>query len=124
MAASPQVYSTYCPQKRAVRFALRASEIRTSVRVRLPLRGSEIEGLSPFSTPPHQTPSRITTNFVRIGLISTLIFMAQVVHALGDAQLHAVGGRVVIDAALGEIGLGHKVVIPEVMGILIIDIFI
>ena len=32
-----------------MRFALRASEIRTSVRVRLPLRGSEIEGLTPFS---------------------------------------------------------------------------
>ena len=37
-----------------VRFALRASEIRTSVRVILPLRGSDIEGLSPFSTQPQR----------------------------------------------------------------------
>jgi len=39
-----------------VRFALRASEIRTSVRVILPLRGSDIEGLSPFSTGPRNPP--------------------------------------------------------------------
>ncbi len=35
---------------------LRASEIRTSVRVILPLRGSDIEGLSPFSTGPRNPP--------------------------------------------------------------------
>ena len=39
-----------------VRFALRASEIRTDVRVILPLRGSDIEGRLPFSARP------ITTN--------------------------------------------------------------
>jgi len=48
MAAMPQVNTTYCPPERAVRFALRASEIRTDVRVILPLRGSDIEGLSLF----------------------------------------------------------------------------
>ena len=35
-----------------VRFALRASEIRTGVRVILPLRGSDIEGRLPFSARP------------------------------------------------------------------------
>ncbi len=39
-----------------MRFALRANEIRSSVRVRLPLRDNEIEGLSPFSDYPRQTP--------------------------------------------------------------------
>ena len=39
-----------------MRFALRASEIRTSVQVILPLRGSDIEGLSPFSTWPRYPP--------------------------------------------------------------------
>ena len=52
----PQVNTTYCPPERAVRFALRASEIRTDVRVILPLRGSDIEGRLPFSARP------ITTN--------------------------------------------------------------
>ncbi len=72
MAATPQVNTTYCPPERAwglrvspmarflrphrVRFALRASEIRTSVRVILPQRGSDIEGLSPFSTCPRYPP--------------------------------------------------------------------
>ncbi len=55
-----------CPHR--VRFTLRASDIRTIVRVILPLPESDIEGLWPFSTQP---PSRLQSKrYPRRGVCS------------------------------------------------------
>ena len=51
-----------------------------------------------------------------------LAALAEVFHALGDAELHAVGCGVVIDATLGQIGLGNEMVV-KIVGVFILGIF-
>ena len=92
-----------------VRFALRASEIRTGVRVILPLRGSDIEGRLPFSAGPITANLYVLHRLIKNSLssvrkkgccckmpVGALLFVQYLVRNLHD-----------ISARLGEQGEFH-----------------